>query len=164
MQRSFYSVSIMAGMNRYLLPFACAVALPLLSACATLMTSVEAPDVHVLNITPLQSEGMFEQRVQLDLRVINPNDFALMVTGFSFRLDVNDARFARGVSSEAFTVPRLGEAKTSVVVTTSMLDVFRQVMGVAERENMNYAISGKVYFANPGMKSAAFSYAGSLKD
>ncbi|HCS12311.1 MAG: hypothetical protein COS82_07735 [Zetaproteobacteria bacterium CG06_land_8_20_14_3_00_59_53] len=151
-------------MNRYLLTFVIAAALPLMNGCATLMSSVEPPDVHVLNITPLESEGVFEQRVRLDLRVINPNDFALMISGFSFRLDVNDARFASGVSNEAISVPRLGEAKTSVVVTTSMLDVFRQVMGLADRETLDYAINGKVYFANPGMRSVSFSHKASLSE
>jgi len=150
------------GMKMTRFPLLIVFPLLLLGGCASLMSSVEPPEINVINIEPLPADGLFEQRVKLDLRVLNPNDSELGISGFSFKLDVNDTRFARGVSNEALRVPRLGEAKTSVVVTSTMLDVFRQVAGMAGRETMNYEISGKVYFTNPGVHSVSFSHKADL--
>jgi len=160
--RSSYNGRMKKTLSPFLIVLSLSISLSLLSGCASLMSSVEPPEVSVINIEPLPADGLFEQRVRLDLRVINPNDFDLGISGFSFKLDVNDTRFARGVSNDAIRVPRLGEAKTSVVVSSTMLDVFRQVAGLAGRETMGYEISGKVYFSNPGVRSVSFSHKADL--
>ncbi|OIO68144.1 MAG: hypothetical protein COW19_02090 [Zetaproteobacteria bacterium CG12_big_fil_rev_8_21_14_0_65_55_1124] len=138
------------------------VLLPVLFACATGFNAMEEPEISVINIVPLEAEGMFEQRAKIDLRIINPNDFDLNITGFSFKLDINDSRFTRGVNNEALTVPRLGEAKTSLVVTTTMLDIFRQVMVLDKQQNPNYTISGKLYLGNARIRSVSFKHEGEL--
>jgi len=140
-----------------------ALLLALMAGCATALTGMEKPEFHVINIVPMQSEGMFEHRAKVYLRIINPNDVPLEITGFSFHMDINDTRFTRGVSSEALSVPRLGEAKTSVIVTTTMLDIARQVMALEGQETPTYLIEGKVYLANARMSSVSFSYEGELQ-
>ncbi len=125
---------------------------------------MEAPEVSVINIVPLEAEGMFEQRARVDIRITNPNDFDLNVTGYSFKLDINDSRFTHGVNNESLTVPRLGEAKTSLVVTTTMLDIFRQVMALDKHQNPNYTISGKLYLGNSRIRSVSFKHEGDLGD
>ena len=45
----------------------------------------EPPEVLVTNVTPAGGQR-FEQRLQVDLRIRNPNDFDLAVTGIDFRL------------------------------------------------------------------------------
>jgi len=123
---------------------------------------METPEISVINIQPLEAEGVFEQRAKIDIRIINPNDFDLNVTGFSFKLDINDSRFSRGVNNESLIVPRLGEAKTSLVVTTTMLDIFRQVMVLDKHHNPKYTISGKVYLGNAGLRSVSFKHSGDI--
>ena len=130
--------------------------------CASLLANVEPPEVGVINLTPLEAEGMFEQRARVELRITNPNDFDLHITGLSFQLDFNDRRFTRGVSNESFSVPRLGEAKTSLVVTTSMLDLLRQGMALDRQQKTSYTISGKVYLGNARMSSLSFKHEGDL--
>lgn len=56
------------------------VTLAAFSGCASWYTKGELPEVPVTNITPLDSTP-FEQRLQIDLRVRNPNDYELHVTG-----------------------------------------------------------------------------------
>ena len=60
----------------------------------------EAPEVLVKNIAPLESTA-FEQRLQVDLRVRNPNDYDVQATGVDFRLDLNGKRFARGLGNRS---------------------------------------------------------------
>ena len=149
-------------MKRLLRTCLLAAGLIAMPGCATFLTNVEPPEIGVINVLPLEAEGAFEQRAQVQLRIINPNDFDLQITGISFQLDFNDRRFTRGVSNESLNVPRLGEAKTSLVVTTSMLDILRQVMAMDQQQSSTYTISGKVYLGNARMRSLSFKHEGDL--
>jgi len=115
-----------------------------LSGCASWFVKGEIPDVLVANITPLDSTP-FEQRLKIDLRVRNPNDYELQVTGMDIRLDLNGKRLARGLGNQAFTVPRLSDHVVTIETTTSTLDIVRQVLGLRKVQAMNYEISGVLH-------------------
>lgn len=104
----------------------------------------EAPEVLITNITLLNTT-MFEQRLQVDLRVRNPNDFDLEITGVDFTLSLNEQRLARGLSNKASTIPRLGDAVVSVETTTSTLDVVRQLLNFRQNQDLTYQVTGVVY-------------------
>ena len=88
---------------------------------------------------------MFEQRLQVDLRVRNPNDFDLEVTGLDFTLHLNEQRLARGLSNKSSTISRLGDALVSVETTTSTLDVVRQLLNFRQDQNLTYQVTGIVH-------------------
>ncbi|NOS77994.1 MAG: LEA type 2 family protein [Nitrospira sp.] len=115
-----------------------------LSGCASWFAKGEIPDVLVTNITPLDSTP-FEQRLKIDLRVRNPNDYELQVTGMDMRLDLNGKRLARGLGNQAFAVPRLSDSVVTIETTTSTLDVVRQVLGLRKIQALSYEISGVLY-------------------
>ena len=114
----------------------------LCSGCAQLTPL----DVFVIGISPADS-GPLEQRVRVALRIQNPNDAPVMATGMSIQLDLNGQRLARGVSDAAFTVPRLGETTTSIIASTSLFDVAKQLIAMPGRQSMNYVLRGEVYRA-----------------
>jgi LEA14-like dessication related protein len=115
-----------------------------LSGCASWFLRGEIPDVLVANITPLDSTP-FEQRLKIDLRVRNPNDYELQVTGMDILLDLNGKRLARGLGNQAFAVPRLSDRVVTIETTTSTLDVVRQVLGLRKVQALRYEISGVLY-------------------
>ena len=126
----------------------------------------EAPEVLLVNITPLDTT-MFEQRMRVDLRVRNPNDFDLEVTGLDFTLHLNDQRLARGLTNKAATIPRLGDSVLSVETTTSTLDVIRQLLNLRQQQNVTYQIEGVVHtqgtrlpFENKGVLIDEESFSG----
>ena len=133
--------------------FALAIA-ALLAGCA----SHTPLDVFVIGITPLEGAAL-EQRIRIDLRILNPNDQALAAHGMRLQLDVNGQRLARGVSDAAFTVPRLGETTTSIVASTSLFDLARQVVSLSARQSMDYTLSGELFVDGMG-RSAKFHQAG----
>jgi LEA14-like dessication related protein len=105
----------------------CRLGILFLGSCQSvtpLTVQPESPEVLLVNVTPLDTT-MFEQRLQVDLRVRNPNNFDLEVTGLDFTLHLNDQRLARGLTNKAATIPRLGDSVVSVETTTSTLDVIR---------------------------------------
>ena len=134
----------------------CAWLILIAGGCAT-DPSVE---VFLIGMTPVQS-SMFEQRMRLDLRVQNAGDKELRASGVAVTLNVNDSRLAKGVDNQPFTVPRLGDATTSAVVSTSLFDMARQLLGLPGRESFSYRLEGKIYLESRG-RARRFSRTGEL--
>ena len=115
-----------------------------LPGCASWLMRGEAPEVLVTNVTPLEASA-FEQRLQVDLRIRNPNDFDLAVTGIDFRLDLNGNRLARGLGNKELVVPRLSDAVTSVETSTSTLQVVRQLLSFSGDQSFTYHVAGVLH-------------------
>jgi LEA14-like dessication related protein len=117
----------------------------LLNACAYLPTNVQEPRVHLVGLQ-LQSAELFEQRYRLKLRIQNPNDFALNIRGVDFRVDLNNERFAEGVSNQGVEVPGYGEAVMEVDVSSSLWSLARQLRDMGEREPkpIDYRLHGRL--------------------
>jgi LEA14-like dessication related protein len=120
-----------------------------------------APEVRVVDLRLLES-SVFEQRFEIDLRIGNPNDFDLPLDGLTFDLEVNGEDFARGFSNEKVTVPRLGEERLSVVASTTLLELVRQMQLLAERGDLSYRISGLAYFDSLVRRSAPYESEGTF--
>jgi LEA14-like dessication related protein len=135
-----------------------------LSACAS-VSSLEAPEVQVTGLTLLEAEpGSMEQRFLVSLRLTNPNNRSIVIDGLDFELDVNDRRLARGVTGERFELPRLGEAHTNVIVSTSLFDVLRQVMALGSRREgtLDYRLRGRLHLGSGLVRTLPFDHRGQL--
>lgn len=118
--------------------------LTLTTGCAAWLTKGETPEVLITDIAPLESTP-FEQRFTVKLRIRNPNDYDLQVTGLDFRLELNGKRLARGLGNREITIPRLGDSVLAIETSTSMLDIVRQVLGLRKTQTLTYGISGLLY-------------------
>ncbi len=135
-------------------------ALLLVSACAT-PENIEPPAFRLVDMQLLPG-SLFEQRFELTLRILNPNDFDLDLDGANMKLRLNDRDFAQGVSDQRVTVPRLGEGEMRFTAATSVLDVVQQVMTMAEREDLAYEISGTAFLQGFERRAVPYSLAGEL--
>jgi len=114
----------------------------LLAACAGPLTGdVEPPEVSIAGLV-MSRPGLFEQELRLDLRVSNPNDFAIAVERVRFALEVNDHAFAQGRTSQAFELPALGEAVVPVTVNVPTNDLIDRLMEVGLERRIAYRLSG----------------------
>jgi LEA14-like dessication related protein len=129
----------------------------LVAGCATLGPQIVVPEVSLANIAPLDAT-LFEQRVRVDLRVRNPNDFAIDLTGVDFQLAVNGAPLASGVTGQGVAIPRLGEALVSVEVTTTLFAWMRQIGNLGTAQEISYDLSGHLHLAHLGR--LPFSHSG----
>lgn len=134
----------MIGRMKHLPALAGLLTLLIVSGCASWMTKGQPPEVLITNVTPLEATA-FEQRLQVDLRIRNPNDFDLAVTGIDFRLDLNGNRLARGLGNKELVVPRLSDAVTSVETSTSTLQVVRQLLSFSGDQALTYHLTGVVH-------------------
>lgn len=128
--------------------------------CAAMAT--RPPGVSLANVS-IEEFGLLEQRLGLTLRVMNPNDADLPIDGVSFDVDVNGQHFAKGVSSKAVTIPRLGEALVDVSAVTTLGDLLRQLGQLAKggRRTVEYRVHGRLY--GVGLNGVPFDTTRELK-
>jgi hypothetical protein len=97
--------------------------------------------------------------------VQNPNDSQIDYNGVSVSLDVQNKTFATGVSDQAGSVPRFGEAVIEVPVTISAMNMARQALGALggggkSIQKIDYVLNGKLHSST--FSSVKFKTAGSL--
>ena len=129
--------------------------------CAT-PENVQPPSINLTNLQ-LGLPGLLSQELKLSVRIGNPNDFDIPLTGLSFNLEVNGQPFAEGLSNESVTVPRLGYANLEVDGNASTLSLIMQFMTLGQRDKIDYRLFGRAHVGHLGFKDAVpFERKGSL--
>jgi LEA14-like dessication related protein len=115
-----------------------------LAGCASVR--LKQPEVSLSGVD-IKEFGLFEQRLGLALRVVNPNDNDLAIDGVEFEVEVNGQGFAKGVSNKATTVPRLGEATLDLTAVTTLGGLLKQLGELAKggRDAVEYRIRGRLH-------------------
>jgi LEA14-like dessication related protein len=122
-----------------------------LVGCASLQRT-DPPKVTLLGIEPAASEGL-EARMQLKLRVQNPNDTPIPYDGIYVELFVQNKSLGSGVSNQSGAVPPFGEAVFEVPVNVSLLGIAGQALGLLSGKSMDkitYEMRGKLSSATSG--------------
>jgi LEA14-like dessication related protein len=109
------------------------------------------------DLTPL------EQKYHIKVRLQNPNDHAIEISGMSYVLEVNGQPLLKGVSDESVTVPRFSESILELSGVSTLFGFVRQFQALQERETqgMQYKLSGKLSLNNR-FGSVPFNYEGTL--
>ena len=113
-------------------------------SCATINKDLEPPRVHVIDIQ-VQEVRALEAVLKIELRVINVNDIEVEIKGIDCELEINGKHFASGVTDQKTKIPSYGTTVVPMVVYSSVLDVVRGVLGVKEKEKIEYKISGRLH-------------------
>jgi LEA14-like dessication related protein len=152
---------IVSKLSRRLM-LAAAVTLPLLSGCAAL-PQLEAPRLSVISLK-MQSADIFSQRLQLRMRVQNPNSRALPVQGIDYRVEVDGAELGQGQTSQPFTVPAMGEAEFDVQFTANLAGTLAKLLTrKGSRDSVEYRLVGKVALSSGFLRRIPFDERGSVK-
>ena len=130
-------------MKRNLLIASILVSFLILGGCAAV--SEKPPTVTLADIGIIEA-GLLEQRFSCKLRVMNPNDVDIPLTGLNFEVEVNGQPFARGVSNKPVTVPRLGEEILEVTAVSTLANFLRQITEWKSGENpaLTYRVKGSL--------------------
>lgn len=131
-----------------------------LGACAGMR--LEPLDVRLVDLAMAEGGGLLEQRLALTLALSNPNPSDVALTGLRVALDVNGEPLARGQSGESLTIPRLGEARATVIAAISVFDLIPGVMAMTQREGLAYRLSGTAFLGGLGGGSLPFAREGRL--
>jgi len=128
--------------------------------CAT-PSDVIPPKVNLAGLVPVGGT-LFEQRFRVDLRVSNPNDFAIPLDGLSFDMALNGAHFATGLSNQSVTIPRLGSEVVEIEAVAGSVDLFRNLMIVAQQGRLDYQIKGTALIGGVVQDTVPFEREGRL--
>ena len=118
------------------------IVLVVVAGCAGLGSRPQAPEVSVAGLG-FGQPGLFEQELRVDLRLRNPNDFALNFDSLSFNLEVNDLHFARGRTSENLALPAAGETVVPVSIAVPTSDLIERVMQLGVEQRLDYRLTGE---------------------
>ena len=115
----------------------------LLGACSAPFSGrVEPPEVSIAGLG-FGTPGLFEQELRLDLRLANPNDFAIAIDRLAFALDLNRLRFATGRTAQEFELPALGETVVPVAITVPTDDLVDRMMQLGNERRLDYRLTGE---------------------
>lgn len=127
----------------------------LLVACAGVGSYSERPKVALLSMA-LTGATQLEQRFAIKLRVTNPNDADLDITGLSVDLEVNEVALATVVSDKFVKVPRFSSEVLEAEGTANLL-VLPKLLREAARAGgaLRYRIKGAVVLGTPAGRNLA---------
>ncbi len=133
------------------------------TGCSTLQQTLDRPRINIANVAPREIK-FFEQVFDLELRIQNPNDLPLAINGLAFDLELNDRRFATGVSNESLVVDRLSSGVIRVQALTTLWGFLQQVAEYQRTEapRVAYRLTGKIYVGSPSVK-LSFDDSGEIK-
>jgi len=125
------------------------------AGCSGLFRTLERPRVNIANIIAKEIK-LFEQVFDLELRIQNPNDLPLAINGLAFEMEVNEKRFATGVSNQSLTIDRLSSAVVHVQAITTMWGLLQQVAAYQQTRTprVTYRMKGTIYSSSPSVKLA----------
>jgi LEA14-like dessication related protein len=135
--------------------------LVLLAGCASAFSDVEPPEVSLAGLA-LEQPGLFEQRLRLDVRLRNPNDFALDVERLLFDLEVNDQPLGKGWTTATFDVPAFGEAVVPVSIVVPTSGLIERMVELATTQRLDYRLKGEATLSNAVFGKVPFEQDGNF--
>src|SRR5690242_5593954 len=119
----------------------------LLCGCSLFMHSIERPKATVRDAS-ISAAGFGGVSGQLNLDVMNPNDFGVPLSGIDWQLAIGGARAASGSVQLSQTIPARGvvPVSTSLAIDTrDALSVATTIAGGAR----DYEVTAKLHFSTP---------------
>lgn len=133
-----------------------------LAGCAGVPRNLEAPEVSFVGIQAIEA-SFFEQRLEVRMRVNNPNTIALPVNGLEVDVVLADEPFAHGVSAREFVVPAQGEAEFDMIVTANAANAILKIIGGdRHQKEIGYRLKGKLSTRLGLLRTIPFEESGSL--
>jgi LEA14-like dessication related protein len=134
----------------------------LLAGCASTL-QLEAPKLSVISMK-MQSADIFSQRLQVRMRVQNPNARELPIKGLRYRIEVNDAELAEGLTDTPFVVPAMGEAEFDVQLTANLAGALTKYLSRrGSSDTLDYRLVGDVSLSSGFLRRIPFDERGSVK-
>ena len=132
-----------------------------LSGCALFISRLTPPRLSIVNVRVRRAD-FWQQRLQVRVRVRNPNDLGLDVRTVSYVLDIDGQRIATGICAEGFTVPPHGTAEFDTQVTANVAGALLTVLGQGRRRPVHYRLRGKVELSHGWLRSLPFDERGTF--
>jgi LEA14-like dessication related protein len=139
------------------------VVLVLLAGCVGLPSDLKTPEVSFVGLRAVDA-SLFEQRLEVRMKVRNPNTIELPVKGLDVEVELANEPFAQGVSAREFIVPAGGEAEFDMIVTANVATALLKIAGSdrKSREEIPYRVTGKLSTRIGLLRSIPFDESGTV--
>ena len=133
-----------------------------LAGCAGIPRDLKTPEVAFVSLRAIEA-SVFEQKLEVRMKVMNPNMIELPVNGLDVDIELADEPFAHGVSARQFVVPAQGEAEFDMIVTANAAAAILKIAGGNYKaEEIGYKLKGKLSTKIGMLRTIPFEQAGTL--
>jgi LEA14-like dessication related protein len=135
-----------------------------LAACASLGPKLVTPTLSLVGVQ-IMSTDMFAQKFKVRVKVENPNDIEVPVSGIEYTIFLAGDAFAEGASDYSFVLPALGEAEFDMTISTNFVSSFGRLvsrMGGSKLEDVDYEINGKLILQKGLVRKIPFDHKGTV--
>jgi LEA14-like dessication related protein len=146
-------------MKRFLLSVLAGV---VIAGCSAIPLNLKTPEVSFVGLHAVEA-SVFEQKLQVRMKVHNPNDVELPVNGLDIDIEIADEPFAHGVSAREFVVPAMGEAEFDMLVTANAATALLKLASTGGKaEDVGYKLKGKLSTKLGLLRTIPFEESGKL--
>jgi LEA14-like dessication related protein len=132
-----------------------------LSGCSLFMHSIEKPKATVRSAS-ISSAGFSGISGELQLDVMNPNNFGVPLSGIDWQLTIGGSRAVTGMVQLSQTIPARGVAPITTSLTINASDALT-VASVIASGARNYQITAQLHFSTTvGQLDVDIVYAGTV--
>ena len=117
------------------------------SACTNFTKDSLPPTFSLVSINMVEST-LFEQTLEIGLRVKNPNDHSIHVRGANALLEINAIPFADGFINEGRRIDAYSDEVFTITATTNLARLIKQIGKIAETGMVDYALRGDLKLDN----------------
>jgi LEA14-like dessication related protein len=136
--------------------------LPWFAGCAVL-PKYESPKLSVVALK-VQGGDFFSQRLQVRMRVFNPNSRELPISAITYRIEINDTEIGNGSTTAPFTVPAMGEVEFDMQLTANLAGALGKLLSRRNSsEELAYRLAGDVSLSSGFLRRIPFDERGSVK-
>lgn len=134
-----------------------------LAGCTGLPSDLRTPEISFVGMRALEA-SLFEQRLEVRMRVRNPNIVDLPVRGLDVDVELAEEPFAHGVSAREFVVPAQGEAEFDMLVTANAATALLKIAGSDRkaRDEIGYRVKGRLSTRLGLLRSIPFDESGTV--
>jgi LEA14-like dessication related protein len=133
-----------------------------LAGCAAIPVNLKTPEVSFLGLHAVEA-SVFEQKLQVRMKVHNPNTIDLPVNGLDVDIELADEPFAHGVTAREFVVPAQGEAEFDMLVTANAATALLKLASSGGKtEDVRYKLKGKLSTKLGLLRTIPFEETGTL--
>lgn len=117
-----------------------------LTACASLWSSYETPQVNITSISLAPQTESSTPSFRIGLQVINPNRRALPLQGMSYSLEVDGQRIISGAEPDLPHIPGYGTADISIQASPDLLGSARLLNQLlsGQRDSLAYRFKARL--------------------
>ena len=145
-------------MKALLATYLCGLAL---AGCAALPLNLKTPGISFVGLKTVEA-SVFEQKLEVRLKVNNPNSIELPVNGLDVDIELAGEPFAHGVSARELVVPALGEAEFDMNVTANAATALLKIAGEKKSDAIGYKLKGKLSTKLGMVRTIPFEESGTL--